>query len=313
MKKLKYLLAMMLAVILVFSFSGCYVVSAQKMSNLKGTYKLTYYTRTPKYERREGYVPTTYNYIEDEKYLYEDYLVVTGTGTGYYVHKEAGEEAYSKEVTLSYEYDKEETSKVSYVIYNDALTVNSNSGINRLGVSKNRLNYSLMAIDYTELITKRKMRSEAITVRWEKVSSSTTLSHAEKELGKFKQYDYNSFAVKGIYEFNTSIEIETGNYLELDYQYYFYVIDTAKDLATVTEYYALKETPTVQVKNTYVLSESQDWSSLTINGTVWTVDEMWKNYYYSQDGGVKNQISRVSQDITQESLEWLVQNRMPIE
>ena len=79
----------LLALALIFSFllaaTGCYVVQSQKMRDLKGTYKLTTYTYTPKYERKEGYTPKSKDYINGEEYMYEDYLVITGEGKGYYV------------------------------------------------------------------------------------------------------------------------------------------------------------------------------------------------------------------------------------
>ena len=158
MKNIKRLLALMLLLSFLLSAVGCYFISGQRMRNVKGTYKLTHYTYTPKYERREGYTPKTTDYINDEEYKYEVYLVVTGTGTGYYVHKDAGGNAYVKEVTLRYEYSSDDSSKVEYVIFNDAISVNKDDGFNRLGVAKNNLNYTKNAIDYTELFTKRPLR-----------------------------------------------------------------------------------------------------------------------------------------------------------
>ena len=80
MKKFKRLIAICLVVAFMAAFAGCYMVSGQKMKNLKGTYKLTHYTRTPKHERKEGYTQKTTNYLEDADYMYEDYLIITGSG-----------------------------------------------------------------------------------------------------------------------------------------------------------------------------------------------------------------------------------------
>ena len=85
------------------------------MKSVKGTYKLTNYTYTPQYERKEGYTPTTIDYIADRGY--EVYLVVTGESEGYYVHKDNEVEAYSTKVSLTYEYDQDDSSKVSRVQY----------------------------------------------------------------------------------------------------------------------------------------------------------------------------------------------------
>ena len=111
------------------------------MSELKGTYRLVSYTYTPSHERKEGRTPTTYDYVNDEKYKYEDYLVITGSGRGYYAHRDASGDAYVKEITLNYEYNQENSSRIDYVIYNDALTQgNTAGGISRLGVSGETLN-----------------------------------------------------------------------------------------------------------------------------------------------------------------------------
>ena len=220
MKSVKRLLAVMLIAALILTLAGCYIISGQKMRNVQGTYKLTSYTYTPKYERKEGYTPRTYNYIEDEDCLYQDYLVVTGTGTGYYVHKDVNTPAYSKEVTLSYEYNQEDSSKVEYVIHNDAISLNSTSGFNKVGVSGKVLNYTKQAIDYNQLFTNKPMRTESMNVRWEKVSDATDLSYAKEQLGELKTYDYKAFGVRGIYELNTMNYIEGEGYPENPYQYY---------------------------------------------------------------------------------------------
>ena len=180
MKMMKRLIAVLLAATLLFALSGCYVISAQKMYRVKGTYVLSQYTVTPKHER-DGTTPTTYNYVEDSEHLYKDYLIVTGEGEGYYVHSEKDSAPTVQRVTLSYEYE-EDTSKVSYVSYGKADDQNPLTGM-KLGVTKGRLNYSRPAFDYTELGTKRPMRTEGVSVRFERVSRKTDLSYAEKELG----------------------------------------------------------------------------------------------------------------------------------
>lgn len=315
MKKMKSLLCVLLVLAIMWAFAGCYVISGQKMDKVKGTYKLTNYTYTPEYERKPNYTPRTRNYIEDEEYKYEDYLIVTGGGRGYYVHKEANAPAYVKEITLSYEYSQEDSSKVEYVIYNDALSRGQTSGKNRLGVNGKTLNYSKAAFDYTQLFTKKAMRTEDIYVRWEKVDNATDLSYAKNQVGELKEYDYESFGVRGIYEINKSVEVETGTILESPYQYFFYVIDTAKGTTTVKCYYALKETPTTQETKSLSFSASADWSTLTIGDTLWTdcsyVYSVNNHYYESESDGIKTEIYCVSSDISDSSLEWLVESRLP--
>lgn len=304
MKIIKRLVA--LAVILCFLFTavGCYFISSQKMRNLKGTYKLSHYTYTPSYERREGYTPRTYDYIADEEYLYEDYLIITGSVSGYYVHKQAGEEPYVKEVTLKYEYDSEDSSKVSYVVFNDAITVNSDSGFNRMGVSKNGLNYSKTAIDYTELFTKRPMRSESLSIRWEKVSRDTDLGYVEEQLGSLRKYDYRGFAVRGIYKLDDGYDANAGVFLDTPYHYYYYVIDTAEGELSATAYYAMKETPEVRETRTVSIErDAEDWSLITVDGRQWTIDPMLSRQYYNESDGVRTTLSCVSNDISDSSID----------
>ena len=313
MKAFKHLLAVILTVVLMLTFASCYTISGQKMRTVKGTYQLTHYTYTPKYERKEGYTPRTFNYLEDEEYQYEDYLIITGSGTGYYVHKEAGSDAYVKEVTLSYEYDDENSSKVEYVIFNDALTVNKNSEFNKMGVTKNSLNYTKTSFDYNELFTKRPMRSEALMVRWTKVSSDTDLKYVEQELGELKKYDYNAFGKKGIYQRNAPWDIETGVVQDSPYQYFYYVIDTAENTLKATAYYALKETPGEKVVREYQIERiSDDWSILVIDGVEWTLEQPYSTNYYNDTDGMRTTLSRVSSDISDKRLNELIDMWLPV-
>lgn len=236
MKTLRKLLSTILIIALAVSLSACYVVQGQKMRNVKGTYKLTTYTYTPQHERRDGYTPLSYDYVNSADYLYEDYLIITGESTGYYVHKDASGDNYVKEITLRYEYDSEDSSKVNYVTYNDSVSVNSDEGgTHRLGVAKDSFNYYKGAFDYTELITKRQMRTEDISVHWEKVSRATDLSYVTEQLQNLKYYDYASFAQRGIYEMSTVGAAEGTK----EYLYYYVLIESAKGAQSATAYYQL--------------------------------------------------------------------------
>jgi hypothetical protein len=312
MKIVKRLLATMLIVTMLLTTVSCYFVSGQKMKNVKGTYKLTHYSYTPSYERKEGYTPKTRDYVGGEEYLYEDYLIITGASTGYYVHKAVGVDPYVKEITLSYEYDDEDSSKVEYVIYNDAISINENSGIHRLGVTKNNLNYTKNAFDYTELFTKRQMRSEAISVRWEKVDDAIDISFAIDQIGNLKIYGYKAFSVRGIYELGSPTEIETGSVIESKYQYFFYVIDTADNGISATVCYALKDSPNEKITESVTISKgTDDWSVITVDGKVWTLDQLWANSYYIEDEGLKYSLNHVSYNISDKILLSLVESRIP--
>lgn len=311
MRNLKRLIAVALILVLALSMASCYVISAQSMRNVKGTYKLTTYTYTPSYERKEGYTPRTYDYINDAEYMYEDYLVITGTNTGYYVHKEASGDCYVKEVTLSYQYSTENTSKIEYVIHNDSLTVNKESEFNKMGVTKNHLNYSKAAIDYTQLITKKPMRTESMTVRWEKVSKKTDLSYVESQIPELKNYGFKEFSGRGIYELSAMLEASTGTYIDTGYQYLFYLVDTADGVTTGKLYYALKETPTEQVVRTVSFSNAEDLSTLTVDGKVWTLEPDWGNYYISVDGEIESRYTHISNSISESTVEEFISQKLP--
>ena len=313
MKKFKRLIAICLVVAFMAAFAGCYMVSGQKMKNLKGTYKLTHYTRTPKHERKEGYTQKTTNYLEDADYMYEDYLIITGSGMGYYVHKQVNEPAYVKEVTLRYEYNSEDSSKVDYFIFNDAISVDEDSDIHRLGVAKNNLNYTKAAIDYTELFTKRPMRTEALSVRWEKVSKDTDFEYVEEQLGALIEYEYKAYGVRGIYQANAPWEIDGGAVQESPYQYFYYVVDPAKNAFKVTECYALKETPTEQVVREVSLEKlADDWSSISIDGLTWSLESPYGSNYYREADGLKYTISFTSSDISNSRLQSIIQVWLPV-
>ena len=317
MKKIKCLLALILVLASIVSLAGCYIISGQTMNKVKGTYKLTKYTYIPSHERKDGYTPRTFDYVNDEEYKYEDYLVVTGSNMGYYIHKEANGDSYIKEVTLSYEYNSENTSKVEYIIFNDSISVNSDEGgTHRLGVNKKVLNYNKNAFDFTQVITKKPMRSEDISVRWEKVDNATDLSYAKDQVGNLKFYKYQAFAARGVYELSAILNTETNEILTIPYQYYYIVIDTADGVDTATVYYmdppAEDDAGVVsQGKKTVTFSASEDFKTVTIDGKVWNIDPQWNSYYSSVISNQESQLRLVSHDISDASINSLIENKMP--
>lgn len=299
----KILSVLLIALLLAVSLSGCYIVSGQKMKTVKGTYKLTTYTYTPSHERKNGQNIIGYDYVNSEEYKYEDYLIVTGGSTGYYVHKDASGDSYIKEITLRYEYDTEDSSKVNYVIYNDSVSVNrDDGGTHRLGVSKDSFNYYKAAFDYTELITKREMRTEELSVRWEKVSRATDLSYVTEQLGNLKYYDYQSFAKRGIYELTPTDAAES------QYLYFFCVIDTAKDSSSATLYYQMKDVGE-QVKESVEISTADAWGSFTISGSSWT--QTMSGTYTTTYNGEEFTSTQISHSIKDSDLGYFIENRLP--
>lgn len=313
MRKTRTLLSLLVIAALILSFASCYFISGQDMEDLEGTYKLTSFTYTPKYERKEGYTPTERDYVNGESFLYEDYLVITGESTGYYAHKDASGQTYVKEVKLSYEYDTEDSDEIEYVTFEDALSSSNDIEVNRLGVNGDVLNYTKSAYDYTTLITQVDMRSESVSVRWEKVSDDTDLSYVKEKLGNLKSYDYEGYKRRGIYELTTSKNIETGEYLDSEYLYLFYVIDTYDGASTATLHYAQASDPEQKFTRTVTFSYSSDLTSLTVGADTWTLESMWGNYYISQSGNMEYHYSLVSNIPTSTALENLIENKMPVD
>ncbi len=312
MKKLRFPVAALLLAALVISLTSCTIISPQRMRVVKGTYKLTSYTHTPAHERVEGRTPTTYDYVNDEKYMYEDYLVVTGVGTGYYAHKDASGDVYVKEISLGYEYNQDNSSKIDYVTYNDANTIGNTDGVNRLGVTRGALNYSIVAIDYTEPFTRKPKRTQSLSIRWERVDRATDLSYVTEQLGELKSYDRNAFARRGIYRQDGIIDTASGQYLDDPYQYYFIVIDTADGITSAEICYALKETPNTEVRETASFSLSENGDSITIGGDIWTVDPFGGNYFSTERDGTTRRMSLTSRSITDAALEDLVKSYLPV-
>jgi hypothetical protein len=291
--------------------AGCYVISGKKMDQVKGTYKLASSTYTPSHERKADKTPISYDYVNDEKYQYEDYLIVTGTSAGYYVHKEANAPAYVKEVRLSYEYNAEDASIVEYVIYNDAFTITQsiNNG-NHLGVNHNTLNFSRPSFDYTELFTKRPMRSEDRYVRWEKVDNATDLSYVKEQIPDLKEYDYQSFAVRGIYEVRYEFTEDIPGAVLPEFKYSFFVIDPDKNAMNVSWYYADNESPETQIVSQFLLQNpSGDWNTITIDGETYTLDA--SGNYHSEENGIRITLARVSNNISNAVLDSLILSYLP--
>ncbi len=306
MKKFKTLLTSLLILIFAVTSFGCYIVQGQKMKDVKGTYKLTRYVRTPKYLK--GQTPKTTDYIADKGY--EVYLVVTGSGTGYYVHKDNDTVAYSREISMSYEYNEEDSSKVEYVLSNETLLGEDT----RFAITKNRLNRSLASVTYAEmkigdLVLVEAHTSKSFDMDWEKVSKTTDLSYAKSQLGTLKEYDYIGYDKRGIYEM-TTYNVDGTSVVDDPYQYYFIMIDTAKGTTTAKVYYALK-TDLTPVVETVSFAANSDYTVFTIDGKTWTVDPSWGTYYYCQGTETREQIVNTNYTISEDSINQMIQSKLP--
>ena len=175
MKKLKILSLALALLTFVATVTGCTFVQAQKMKNVKGTYLLTTRTNT------HAVTGAVTDYVNDKGW--QVYLVVTGTGTGYYVFKDnQTEQPWYKEVTLSYEYDEDNSSLVRQVHYK---FLNDNNDYH-FGVTKDALNYSKPPVKITD-----KWHTPGESWTWKKESDAIDLSYAREKLGEIVPYQTN--------------------------------------------------------------------------------------------------------------------------
>ena len=174
MKRLKIFAIIALGIAFTLLLAGCYMVSGQTMSKVKGTYELTSYSRT------NGKTNSVTNYLENG---YKAYLIVTGANEGYYVISDGETQPYYRMATLSYLYDEEDASKVEYVIYR----LEGSTEEQKLGVNKDGLNFSRPAVKLSE-----NMYSDGLSMTFKKVSKKTDLSYAEEKLGTLAQYAFPS-------------------------------------------------------------------------------------------------------------------------
>lgn len=277
MKKriLSVLTAVMLLLLVILP--GCYFTNPQKMKNLKGTYELTSYTRTA------GNTNAVTDYLE--KYGYVEYLIVTGTSTGYLVHKDNNTEAYAMEVRLAYEYDEEDSSLVAYVTY----TINEDSQprANKFGVTRDNLNVSIPAIKLSD-----KIYSDGYSRSFKKVSNDIDLSYAKSKLGELNQYDWESWKYKGIWELSVTGAYETGTGQSITdftnpYWYYYVVIHGHNNEVTVywADSFTTSSIAPEQKQKTVTLPDDFDWSTLEIDGRTWSLESFGQAYTCTETRG----------------------------
>ena len=170
MRKLKWLTTMLLVAMVMLLSVGCYIISGQKLSKVKGTYQLTSYTRT------NGKTNAVIDYLSRDGY--QAFLVVTGENEGYYVSRDNETEASYRKVSLTYTYSTEDSSKLEYVTYRFA-----GSDEQKLGVSYNTLNFSRPAIKLSETIY-----SDGLSMTWTRADKAVDLSYVQAQWGTVAEY-----------------------------------------------------------------------------------------------------------------------------
>ena len=172
MRKLRIFALIALGIAFALLSTGCYMVKGQKMSNVKGTYELTSYSRT------NGKTNSVTNYITDG---YTAYLIVTGTSEGYYVVNDGETVPYYRNVTLSYLYNEEDASIVEYVIYR----LEGSNEEQKLGVTKDNLNFSRPVVKFSDNVY-----SDGLSMSFKKVSKKIDFSYVQEKLGTLAEYAF---------------------------------------------------------------------------------------------------------------------------
>lgn len=178
MRKLRLLCILFAFGFLLASVAGCSFVKAQKMEDVIGTYHLTNYKIT------DAETDKVTDCIVEKGY--EVYLVVTGTEKGFYVFKDnQTEQPWYKEVWLSYEYDTEDSSKVSQVGYGFSQYEKDEY---HFGVTKNAMNFYKPPyrpqIEWLNSL-------DGEDWNWTKESDAIDLSYATEQLGNLVLYGTN--------------------------------------------------------------------------------------------------------------------------
>lgn len=313
MKKIRVLcLAIVTTLLTLFTLSSCMIIQSQRMKDVTGTYELTSYTYTPSYQEGQR-VPATINYIQDRGY--KVYLVVTGNGSGYYVHSDNSTPAYSVPVVLSYEYDQEDSSKVSYVNVKKPDYTDYES----FGVTKDSLNRSTPSITVPGLFGLPGTTTESLHKAWRKVDKATDLSYVKEQFEALREHTAESYIVEGLYEIGyPSWEVQ-GEQTDLSpenpYYYYYVAVDSIGKTATVA--YLEKAEGSVAVKKSETVVLVDGWNTFKVGDLEFKKDQ-FSGYYYcvsavegATDGSMIRWSAGKHSNLSETYLDELISNNTP--
>lgn len=167
-RSFKVILTLVLALSVLLSLCGCYVVKSGKMSKVEGTYLLTYYSAGEDMLAKDGITL---------------YIVIESDGSGYYAYSDNDTEAYYSEMSCRFTQDTEKSGYYSYV----ELQFEENGDWHKLGVNSRwrdrKLNSSVPK--YKGSILNGTLEIDYYTsVTFERVSGKTDMSYIENKLGE---------------------------------------------------------------------------------------------------------------------------------
>ena len=282
------------AALISVSFSSCYIVQAQPMEVLKGTYQLTLYTTTNKHfvkneEGKEVVKTDVTDKIEENGY--EWYFVVTGTDRGWFVYKSNDNAGYAKEVSLRYEPSSEDSSKYTYVHYKDQ----SDSDEDLMGVTKDYLKQARPAVcERSSGCSSVVYHQVGFDRTWTKISDDIDLTTVKEKLGDIPVYSYDEWNAQGVYQG-----------FEGEYLYQYIVLDTYNKKAV--KYYALASDGEKKQEE-YPVTLVEYWDKIEFNGETWvrSYDAYGKIVEDTENASEYTIMwTRVYRDSTNEATAWL--------
>ncbi len=249
------------------TFSGCYIIQAQTMDNLKGTYKLTRYTTTDKryVKNEEGKEVVETKVVDElEEHGYQIYLVVTGDNRGWYAYKTKDTDGYIREVELSYTTNSEDSNKYDYVAYKYFNETSSES----LGISKKALHQARPAIlEKSSGCSNLVIHQVGYDKDWTRISDDTDLSKVmhEDELGSdIAVYEFEAYNLQGVYQRSVNY-----SYTDSEYDYYYALLDTERETMKATVYYSKKGAAANEVEEKDITLVN-GWATIRIGDEEWT-------------------------------------------
>ena len=216
----RFALVFTLIITILLSSTGCYMVSAVKLKDLVGTYKISTYTS-------DG------TDLIAKKQM-EAYLVINSGGKSYYVYKDASTELYVREIELRLTQDTENPSKYAYVEYR----LDHQSDYEKLAINKSVLNAHSFHYDWRN----GSLYQYQDYVTFEKVNKATDLTYVAKCLGALPnviEFGYGLY--DGVYTHQyTSLPGGDSSSSWFDEPFVYLYIDLRVASLTADVYYMLK-------------------------------------------------------------------------
>ncbi len=181
MKRKISILCLTLILLVSLSLTSCNLIKSGTMKKIKGTYELTAYSLTYEAEHIPEGSEALVDYKEREGI--EMYLVIDGSGEGTVVYKSSEREAIRYKVNITYTYDTDDASKISYVNYKSASASGDDKDILHYEQLAVFATYSDVTLSYTlpnlRFVDGGIKKVSTDYIKFNKVSKKTDMSYVE--------------------------------------------------------------------------------------------------------------------------------------